>query len=372
MNKRLLFLMLFFAIFCVGCNTNRSSSEEEETDYIVETKRFADRVLHDPAIFDMDFKTEQDSLGITITESPDGNVRFYTWWNGMGGTMVCNDNIYQTRCNNKVRAFDWRNEEDENYYPCFPFAIRQVESSEGTIYLLISIFTEWSTCHAFSVNAYKMDRHGELKPAKVFKHVENLNELESDEEYDDYVGIEIYGVGALSLFNDNGWVENFFFDLSGEDIYLPVIDKDPNSKYADLYFNDYFHHFHWNGEEFEYSFIEYNPALEQYIKPAYQLACEFVLGKSFIRIEKMLEGTYRYVAWTKERMFTNEPDLVIENGWYHEVERVFHFTNKDHEYVFDASECRLHIYRTDSKTGKTEEIANYHIDDIYSQIPGVF
>ena len=77
MNKRLLFLMLFFAIFCVGCNTNRSSSEEEETDYIVETKRFADRVLHDPAIFDMDFKTEQDSLGITITESPDGNVRFY-------------------------------------------------------------------------------------------------------------------------------------------------------------------------------------------------------------------------------------------------------------------------------------------------------
>ena len=65
-------------------------------------------------------------------------------------------------------------------------------------------------------------------------------------------------------------------------------------------------------------------------------------------------------------------DLVIENGWYHEVERVFHFTNNDHEYVFDASEYRLHIYRTDSKTGKTEEIANYHIDEVYSQIPGAF
>lgn len=56
----------------------------------------------------------------------------------------------------------------------------------------------------------------------------------------------------------------------------------------------------------------------------------------------------------------------------HEVERVFHFTNNDHEYVFDASEYRLHIFRTDSKTGKSEEIANYHIDDIYSQIPGAF
>ena len=67
-----------------------------------------------------------------------------------------------------------------------------------------------------------------------------------------------------------------------------------------------------------------------------------------------------------------EPDLVIENGWYHEVERVFHFTNNDHEYVFDVSEYQLHIYRTDSKTAKTEEIANYHIDDIYSQILGAF
>lgn len=375
-NKRLLFLLLFFAILCTGCNTNRPSSEEDETDYIVDSElqqwkaqqSFAKRVLKDPATFDMDFKTEQDSLEITITESPDGNVRFYTWWDGSGGTMICYDNIYQTRCNNEVRAFDWRNAEEENYYPNFPLAIRQVESTEGTVYLLLSVFTEWSTCHAYEVTAFRMDRHGELKPAYVFDKVEDLPDVESNEENNDWVYIEIYGIAPLSLFIDNGWSDNFFFDLSGKDVYLPNMEDNPDGRS----FNDYYHHFHWNGERFEYLYLKYNPILEQYVEPSDQLACEFDLGKSFIRIERMRDGTYRYIAWTREKMFTDEPDLVIENGWYHEVERVFHFTNNDHEYVFDASEYRLRIYRTDSKTGKTEEIANYHIDDVYSQIPGTF
>lgn len=373
--KPFLFI-LFFAIPLVGCDTNRQSSEEDETDYIAESQlqqwkeqqKFAEWILKDPATFDMEFKTEQDSLEITITESPDGNVRFYTWWDGSGGTIICNNNIYQTCRKDKVKAFDWRESEDEKYYPCFPLAIRQVESSEGTVYLLISIFTEWSSCHAYSVNAYKMDRYGELKPAKVFDYEESLSDLESDEEIDDCVYIEIYGDTPLSLFEDNGWGENFFFDLSGEDIYLPNMEDAPDGRS----FNDYFHHYHWDGERFVYRYLEYNPVLEQYIEPSDQLACEFELGKSFIRIEKMYDGTYRYIAWTREKMFTGEPDLVIENGWYHEVERVFHFTNNDHEYVFDASEYRLHIYRTDSKTAKAEEIANYLIDDIYSQIPGAF
>ena len=211
-----------------------------------------------------------------------------------------------------------------------------------------------------------MDRHGELKPAKVFEYEESLSNLESEGTR---VYIEIFGEGALSLFEDNGWSDNFFFDLSGKDFYLPVFDKAPNSKYADLYFNDYYHHFHWNGEKFDYRFLEYNPALEQFIEPSYQLICEFELGKSFIRIEKMLDETYRYVAWTKEKMFTSQPDLVIYNGWYHEVEQLFHFTNKDHEYVFDASEYRLHIYRADSKTGKTEEYSEFYVESYYTSPP---
>lgn len=372
MNKRQFLTMLVFTVLIVGCDTNTPSFEEDKTDYMVEMEKFAKRVLKDPATFEMDFKTEQDSLEISITESPDGNVRFYTWWNGAGGTMVCNDNIYQTRFNNKVRAFDWRNEEEENYYPNFPLAIRQVESTEGTVYLLLSVFTEWSTCHAFEVSAFKMNKHGELKPTYIFDKVESLPDVELVEEKSYRIYIEIYGTPPLSLFIDNGWVDNFFFDLSGEDVYMPVFDADPNSKYVNLYFHDYYHHFHWNGERFEYRYLKYNPILEQYVGPSDLLVCEFDLGKSFIRIEKMRDGTYRYIAWTREKMFTDEPDLVIENGWYHEVERVFHFTNNNHEYVFDASEYRLHIYRTDPKTGKTEEIANYHIDDIYSQITGAF
>lgn len=375
MNKNLYFFILFIAFLIEGCNTNIPSSEEDENDSIVETQmqvlkeqqKYADIVLKDPAAFDKAYDMVLDDLGVTITESPDSNVRFYTWWDGEPGTMICHNNIYQTKYNNKVRAFDWRNE-DENYYPNYILAIRQIESSKGMIYLLISGFTEWSSCHAFEVSAFRMDRHGELKPVCVFDKVDALPDVESDEELNYRVYIEIYGIEPPSLFIDNGWSDNFFFDLSGKDVYLPNMEDNPDGRS----FNDYYHHFHWNGEKFEYLYLKYNPILEQYVEPSDQLACEFDLGKSFIRIEKMRDGTYRYIVWTREKMFTDEPDLVIENGWYHEVERVFHFTNNDHEYVIDASEYRLHIYRTDSKTGKTEEIANYHIDEVYSQIPGAF
>lgn len=358
--------MSLIVILCVGCDTNKQSSEEDKTDYMVEMEKFANRVLKDPNTFNMDFETEQDSLGVTITESPDGKVRLYTWWDGWWGTMVCNDNIYQTLCNNKVRAFDWRDQENDNYYPCFPFVIKQIDSNKGTVYLFFSVFTEWSTCQAYEVRALRMNRYGELQPAYVFDKVDALSDIESDKDFRIY--IETFGIEPFFLFLDNGWSDNFFFDLSGEDVYMPNMEDTPDGRR----FNDYYHHFHWNGERFEYRYLKYNPILEQYVEPSDQLACEFVLGKSFIRIEKMHNGTYRYIAWTKEKMFMDEPDLVIENGWYHEVERVFHFTNNDHEYVFDASEHRLHIYRTDSKTRKTEEIANYHIDEIYSQIPGAF
>ena len=89
--------------------------------------------------------------------------------------------------------------------------------------------------------------------------------------------------------------------------------------------------------------------------------------------ERYVNGLLEGVTPDPEQI--NEAEFsvsVIENGWYHEVERVFYFTNNNHEYVFDASEYRLHIYRTDPKTGKTEEIANYQIDNIYSQITGAF
>lgn len=359
----LISILMVMALVLVGCDDFNTAEYDESQDVIEshlgtwkEQNKFAKRILKDPTTFDTDFGADLDSLEITITESPDGKVKFYTWWNGVGGTMQCNNNIYQTKLNNKVYAYDWRDTDSDNYYPGFPLAIRQVETNKGTVYLLIAGFTEWSSCHAYEILAFRLNKRGELIPAKVFVYNENTDIIGGDDntELIERVGVEIYGITPPSLYANNGWMDNFFFDLTKNDIYL--YDQ-----------NDWYHHYIWNGEIFEYRYTTFNPALKRFIDPSYYLACEFELEKLFVRIDKY-QGTYRYISWNKDSMFISNPEIVITNGWYHEQEKMFHFTNNNYEYIYDLNDYHLRIYKTDSKTGVRKEIANYEPEYTYDDI----
>lgn len=313
-------------------------------------EKFAQWILTDPTTFYMDLHDCADSLSITITQSSDGKVRFYTWWDGEGGTMVFHKNIYQTLRNNKVRAYDLRTPEEEAY-ESFPFAIRQIESSKGTIYLIFSESIVSSSYVVYDVSSYQINKRGKLIPVNIFEYKDEtaVTIKDRDNNLSNCVGSDNPSL-PYSAFQKNGWLDNFFFDLTKNDIYI----------YDD---NDYYHHYQWNGTLFEYRYKTYNPALIRFIERSTLLACEVELERLFVRIDKV-DGAYRYIAWEKDSIFTSTPELIIKNGWYHEVKKEYHFTNNNYEYVVNVRNNYLRVYKTNPNTCITKEIADYKIEYI--------
>lgn len=373
-------IKFFFAccslLLLVGCN-NSSNKEIEDDDNCIneDLRKFVDGILSNPATFEMDFKNEQDSLEVVIVESPDGKVRFYSWPVLCGNSLYFT-NIYQTKIDGKVCAVDWRNDFENNCSYSQINAIRQVESSGGTIYLLLNYCGD-HMIRDYRVDAYKINKRGRLIPIDVFDNTEYKYDEMQIKEYCSRTGVSFNCALELpSMFEKDGWNDSYFFDLTGEDIYIPALDK-ASSYYAEYQTNDFYHHYHWNGEKFRYDHVRYNPALEKYINLSPHLEYEFELGKLFVRIDKSNDETYRYIAWKKDNMFTSVPELVIESGWCHEVKHEYYFENRNYEYVFKLHEKEdylmtdyyafLHIYQTDMATGKKKEIASYKIEDLFKQ-----
>ncbi len=330
------------------------SSSHETVAYAQKLTGFVEKLLHDKTTFDADLSAQLDGLDITLLTSPDGKLKIYTWWNGEGGSVVIHNSLYQTACNNKFQAGLLEN------YEQFPIAIYQVESSNGPVYLVLFSHLEYSTYYTFGIDAFKVNKKGRLIPANVFESPSE--DIYASSDYDDNASIEVsYFSIPPSAFCKGGWSEDYFFSMTGNEIYLPHFFK-----YSELYeydaWHDYYIHYEWDGEHFNrITYPTYNPKLEKFLDGDGQLFEEFELGESIVRIEKVIDGSYRYIAWKKDKMFSAAPDLVITQGWYHEVKREYYFKNGDYEYIYNDEFPNLRIMYTDPKTKKTKEFANYKV-----------
>jgi hypothetical protein len=78
-----------------------------------------------------------------------------------------------------------------------------------------------------------------------------------------------------------------------------------------------------------------------------------------VRIDSVADGSYRYIVWNRDKMFSAAPDKVIAQGVYNAEKQEYHFNSGDYEYVFVSSSKVLIILFTDPKTKKTKEFAKY-------------
>ena len=369
----LIVTIMMFALLLPSC-THRENGDSISTSskyfYVDETSRpetvayakkltdFVEKLLHDKTTFDADLSAQLEKLNITLHTSPDGKLKIYTWWNGEGGNLFIYNSIYQTTCNNKFKAGLM-----EEYEP-MPLAIYQVESSNGPVYLIQFCFRESSSYYAIGLDAFKVSKKGELEPAKVFE-CPSVDPFASS-SYADYVCIET-SLPSLppSVSCKGGWLDDFFFGMTKKDIYMPHLFSDSEQHLSEIW-HDYYFHYKWDGDHFNRdALLTYNPKLKKYLDGEGQLMEEFELGGSIVRIEKVEDdGSYRYIAWKKKKLFSAAPDLVITQGWYHELKHEYYFKNGEYEYIFNNDSQNLRIMYTNPKTNKTREFANY---DVYSE-----
>lgn len=374
LKKICILLECSIILCCIGCGSKSISDsdcyyfdEDEDSDswrrtYAHNLCEFCNDLLNDKSTFDADLSAAMDSLYISMVTSPDQKLKTYSWENGQGGTMIIRSNLYQTKINGKFYAGFVEDMVEH------PLNIYTIETEKGPLYLIHYYMQIYSGCSAVGFDAFKINSNGKLDTINVF---ERQKEYYTDEE-SNYVSSIISYEDAIhpvppSAYCAGGWYDDLFWGISGKDVYIPhyaLIDE----RFTDRKMEDYYDCYTWENGKFHRNLnIQYNPALSKFIDEG-KLVYEFPLGQSMIRIDQVDDGTYRYIAWKKNKIFSAMPDLMIRNGWYQEVEHQFHFENNGYEYVFNTKSNQLII--SQNKLNHKSIVGKYTLeeDSLFSNV----
>lgn len=307
----------------------------ERHEYAKKLNRFAEKLQHDKTTFDTDLSKQIDELQITYNVSSDGKLKLYSWHDGDNGSTISFHTIYQTKQNGEFHSVFM-----EDYYR-EPEKLYQLESSDGPVYLVEYFFRESGWSYDIGVDAFKMDKTGLLQPAEVFECVRELHDTAVG--YSANLSVD-YPPEKPSHWQNGAWSDNFFFELTGRDLYMPQYAYLRGSD-GPLFMTDYYHRFTWEDNKFRYKQLEFNPVLAKYLPEPGWLLAEFETDDSIVRVDSVANGSYRLLLWNKDKMFSAAPELVITKGWYDAEKKEYHFRKGDNEYVFDAVSQKLQVLR---------------------------
>ena len=307
----------------------------ERKAYAKELISFVERLQHDETTFDADLSAKLDELRITLLASPDGKLKIYSWEDGDFGSAIGFHSLYQTKCNGKFHAVFM-----EDYYR-EPKTAYQVESSAGSVYLVEYFFRQSGWSYDIGVDAFTIDKSGLLQPADIFECIPEIHQ--KAEGYSSNLAVEC-APAPPSLYYESGWEENFFFERTGKDFYMPQFAYLRGPK-GGLFMTDYYHRYTWDGEKFRYKQLEFNPVLMKFLPEPGWLMAEFEQGDSIVRVDSVANGSYRLLLWNKDKMFSAAPELLISQGRYDAKKNEYRFRRGDDEYVFDAVAQELRVLR---------------------------
>ena len=316
----------------------------EARAYARELSRFAETLLHDETTFQADLSKKLDELRITLQTSPDGKLKVYSWHDGDEGSAMNYYSICQTYRNGRFCAVFM----EDYYYE--PRAIYQMETTDGSVYLIQYFSRESGWAYLIGVDAFTIDKDSGIVPVEVFECIP----YGKAEGYAAKLAVECSPVPP-SLYLEGAWVDNLFFAITGKDFYMPhyVKNKEPNEEDV---MTDFYHRFEWDGEKFRYKQLVFNPVLAKYL-PEGRLKEEFELGDTIVRIDSVADNSYRYIVWNRDKMFSAAPDLVITQGVYDAEKQEYHFKDGDNEYVYNTAHMHLKVLHTDPETKKITVIS---------------
>lgn len=322
--------MKYFFVF-------EDDSPERKT-YAKELISFVERLQHDETSFDADLSARLDKLRIKQLTSPDGKVKLYSWHDGDFGSTMSFHTIYQTKYNGKFHGVFM-----EDYYR-EPRKLYQLESLDGPVYLMEYFFREGGWSYDIGVDAFRIDKTGLLQPADIFECIPELHDTAAGYS----TNLSAYcPPEPPSYWQDGAWLDNFFFDLTEKDFYMPHFIKcgEP-PKWGIM--SDFYHRFTWDGNKFRYKKLEFNPVLAKFLPEPGWLMVEFETGDSIVRVDSVANSSYRLLLWNKDKMFSFSPELIIPQGRYDAKKYEYRFRKEEYEYIVNTTFQELQIIKVDS------------------------
>lgn len=281
-------------------------------------------VMNHPETLHYPFSRLVEKEYVDIYTSEDGNLRFYCWDTGYGGSSINYKVICQYYSNGTVYG--------SIQYGSTPLNLFTVKSSgEETFYIVLYYARDSSISSSMWLESLTI-RNGKLIYYPVFPNNAYqlfLNENEPGWHPASYK--EIY---------DN-W--KIGYDSTEKNLYIPLV-------------LDLFDVYHYNGETFEHQGKKAGDWLHPEIREYSRLLEFFYTDDYRIRIDRMENGSCRYTSWSKKKKMSDRPDCIIYDGTYDKDKSLYIFRKDNYRYEVNiehkGSETHenLMIYKDDKRT----------------------
>ncbi len=279
---------------------------------------FEELIKNNPHTLDYPFKALQDNEYVRICTSEDGQLRYYSWDTGLGGSMILFSRIEQYRTpDGKVHVNTFT---DGEFYS-MALKIRTMKNAGSPIYLVEYFFREATCYHSLSENAVSIDDNGLHRP-KIFEDADTLSN-----------SLGVYCNSCYNHYQAEGYGDDFdyfYFNNGCREMFVAETEN-IGEEYNML--TDHYRRYAYDGIVFRYKKTVANPNLHASLN-VFQTFQQAYLTKGYtIRIDKMKDGTYRYASWKRPKKMSENPDIIIYGGT-HKKEQ-FIFNNEGYTYIVD-------------------------------------
>ena len=266
-----------------------------------------------------------DSDEVHICVSEDGNMKFYSWNTGMGGTCPDFAVLCQFRNNDgEIKIEDFRVKEGE---PAWVSKVHSIKRNDGTTYYITTRSHRTSSNDGYMwMDAFVIDK----------ETLRNVSVLDCSDDLDE-CGLEINYLISDWYYRTNGegWDWLFEYDTDTRDLYVPLTIYEEASPPI---ISDRYKMYHFDGMGFAYKGEVSHKGLHKSLGDYNSLAKFFRTKNYIIRVDKMANGDYRYALWKSSSTITDKPKLIVMGGKYNEEKDSYTFFNEGVEYIAGYSE----------------------------------
>ena len=266
-----------------------------------------------------------DSTEVHICASEDGNMKFYSWNTGMGGT--CPDFAVLCQFRNKdgeIKIEDFCVKEGE---PAWVSKVHSIKRNDGTTYYITTRSHRASSNDGYMwMDAFVIDQDT----------LRNVSVLDCSDDLDE-CGLEINYLISDWYYKTNGegWDWLFEYDTDTRNLYVPL------TLYEDVsppIISDRYKMYYFDGMEFADKGEAPHKGLHKSLCDYNRLARFFRTKNYIIRVDKMANGDYRYASWKSSSTISDKPELIVMGGKYNEEKDCYTFFNEGVEYIAGYSE----------------------------------
>lgn len=295
--------------------------------------------LYDSEIQLIDFKEEKsndvqlpsDLSDMTITKSDDGKLTLYAYDTGLGGTSpdystyiqyesgdsIVTDYLYLLTESDFICASDIYKDGSDIYDGSFSTIIAQIPLSENETGYIIEAYNKASSVEGSSEACLVKYVDGKLtKIPFEKKHGKICNSVSS--EY--YIPDWYFTTDGLGW----DWVLNF--DKETNTLYIPEDE-------GIMVMSDRYDLYQFKNGKMRYIRNDAGYWLHPTLREFHYLAGIYQTESKLIRIDALIDHTYRYAAWPKSKPMSSKPELVMTGGKGGIIKNAIVFKNGDYTYI---------------------------------------